>query len=63
MRRAYGAEDRRDAVRLDQPVLDLGCRGHSDRLFKRDFAGEMMDRHPQLQLIDYGFAYETTGIV
>jgi spore coat polysaccharide biosynthesis protein SpsF len=32
-------------------------RGHSDRLFKRDFVGEMMERHPQLQLIDYGFAY------
>lgn len=32
-------------------------RGHSDRLFKRDFAGEMMDRHPQLKLMDYGFAY------
>lgn len=32
-------------------------RGHSDRLFKRDFAGEIMDRHPELKLIDYGFAY------
>lgn len=32
-------------------------RGHSDRLFKRDFAGEIMDRHPQMQLVDYGFAY------
>jgi spore coat polysaccharide biosynthesis protein SpsF len=32
-------------------------RGHNDRLFKRDFAGEIMDRHPQLQLVDYGFAY------
>lgn len=32
-------------------------RGHSDRLFKRDFAGEIMDRHPELQLVDYGFAY------
>jgi pseudaminic acid biosynthesis-associated methylase len=32
-------------------------RGHSDRLFKRDFAGEIMDRHSQLKLIDYGFAY------
>lgn len=32
-------------------------RGHSDRLFKRDFAGELLDRHPQLKLIDYGFAY------
>jgi pseudaminic acid biosynthesis-associated methylase len=32
-------------------------RGHTDRLFKRDFAGEIMDRHPQLRLLDYGFAY------
>lgn len=32
-------------------------RGHSDRLFKRDFAGEIMERHPQLRLVDYGFAY------
>jgi len=32
-------------------------RGHSDRLFKRDFAGEIMDRHPQMKLVDYGFAY------
>lgn len=35
----------------------ISYRGHSDRLFKRDFAGEMMDRHSQLKLIDYGFAY------
>ena len=32
-------------------------RGHADRLFKRDFAGEMLDRYPDLQLMDYGFAY------
>jgi pseudaminic acid biosynthesis-associated methylase len=32
-------------------------RGHSERLFKRDFAGEIMDRHPQMKLVDYGFAY------
>lgn len=32
-------------------------RGQTDRLFKRDFAGEILERHPQLQLIDYGFAY------
>jgi len=31
-------------------------RGHDDVLFKRDFAGEMMDRLP-LALIDYGFIY------
>lgn len=35
----------------------ISYRGHDDRLFKRDFAGEIMDRHPQLQLLDYGFAY------
>ncbi len=32
-------------------------RGHTDRLFKRDFAGEIMDRHPRMALVDYGFAY------
>ncbi len=32
-------------------------RGHSNKLFKRDFAGEIMDRHPGLVLVDYGFAY------
>jgi pseudaminic acid biosynthesis-associated methylase len=35
----------------------ISYRGHSDKLFKRDFAGEIMDRHPDLVLIDYGFAY------
>jgi pseudaminic acid biosynthesis-associated methylase len=37
--------------------LAIPYRGHSNRLFKRDFAGEIMDRHPQLQLADYGFVY------
>lgn len=32
-------------------------RGHSDRLFKRDFAGEMLDEYRDLNLVDYGFAY------
>jgi pseudaminic acid biosynthesis-associated methylase len=31
-------------------------RGHSERLFKRDFAGELIDRH-SLTLVDYGFVY------
>jgi len=35
----------------------LEYRGHTNKLFKRDFAGEIMDRHPDLHLIDYGFAY------
>jgi pseudaminic acid biosynthesis-associated methylase len=38
------------------PVV-IPYRGHTDRLFKRDFAGEIMDRHQQMKLIDYGFAY------
>jgi pseudaminic acid biosynthesis-associated methylase len=33
-------------------------RGHSDRLFKRDFAGEILDMYPDLKLVDYGFSYK-----
>jgi spore coat polysaccharide biosynthesis protein SpsF len=32
-------------------------RGHVDRLFKRDFCGEILDRHDDLRLLEYGFAY------
>lgn len=35
----------------------ISYRGHADRLFKRDFAGEMMDKYPNLKVVDYGFAY------
>lgn len=35
----------------------LPYRGHADRLFKRDFAGEMLDRFDGLRLVDYGFCY------
>jgi pseudaminic acid biosynthesis-associated methylase len=35
----------------------ISYRGHTDRLFKRDFAGEIMDSYPEMQLVDYGFAY------
>jgi pseudaminic acid biosynthesis-associated methylase len=37
--------------------VSINYRGHTDRLFKRDFAGEIMDRHPTMQLLDYGFSY------
>ncbi|MBU0486136.1 MAG: pseudaminic acid biosynthesis-associated methylase [Proteobacteria bacterium] len=37
--------------------VSIPYRGHDDRLFKRDFAGEMMDLFPDLKLIDYGFVY------
>lgn len=37
--------------------VSIPYRGQKDRLFKRDFAGEIMDRHPLMELVDYGFAY------
>ena len=37
--------------------VEIEYRGHSERLFKRDFAGEMLDRYDDLQLVDYGFQY------
>lgn len=37
--------------------VGINYRGHKNRLFKRDFCGEMMDKHPDLTLIDYGFCY------
>jgi pseudaminic acid biosynthesis-associated methylase len=37
--------------------VDLDYRGHSGKLFKRDFAGEMLDKYDDLELVDYGFVY------
>ena len=37
--------------------VTITYRGHADRLFKRDFAGEMLDRFDDLRLVDYGFSY------
>lgn len=37
--------------------VSVPYRGHADRLFKRDFAGEVLDTFPKLRLVDYGFAY------
>ena len=37
--------------------VEVPYRGHSNRLFKRDFAGELLDRYADLHLVDYGFAY------
>lgn len=38
--------------------VTVNYRGHADRLFKRDFAGEMLDTYSDLDLVDYGFAYK-----
>ncbi|TGM60702.1 pseudaminic acid biosynthesis-associated methylase [Leptospira vanthielii] len=37
--------------------VSIPYRGHEDRLFKRDFAGEMLSKFDNLELRDYGFAY------
>jgi pseudaminic acid biosynthesis-associated methylase len=37
--------------------VEVNYRGHSNRLFKRDFAGEMLEQFSDLKLIDYGFVY------
>ena len=37
--------------------VTINYRGHEGKLFKRDFAGEIIDQHPGLSLIDYGFSY------
>jgi len=37
--------------------VEVEYRGNKSKLFKRDFAGDMMDRYPDLTLLDYGFIY------
>lgn len=37
--------------------IAISYRGHADRLFKRDFAGEMLEMYSDLKLVDYGFCY------
>jgi pseudaminic acid biosynthesis-associated methylase len=38
------------------PVM-IPYRGHENRLFKRDFAGELLDKYSDLRIVDYGFLY------
>ena len=37
--------------------MGIDYRGHSDKLFKRDFAGEILDKYPEMKLKSYGFRY------
>lgn len=37
--------------------ISISYRGHENKLFKRDFAGEMLTKYPDLELNDYGFCY------
>ena len=38
--------------------VEISYRGHSDKLYKRDFCGELLEKFSDLELIDYGFAYK-----
>jgi pseudaminic acid biosynthesis-associated methylase len=38
--------------------ISVSYRGHEDRLFKRDFAGDILKKYPDLKLVDYGFVYK-----
>jgi spore coat polysaccharide biosynthesis protein SpsF len=35
----------------------INYRGKTEKLFKRDFAGELLERFSDLKLVDYGFVY------
>ncbi|GAB6087505.1 hypothetical protein JCM11672_27770 [Alkaliphilus crotonatoxidans] len=37
--------------------VSVAYRGHENKLFKRDFAGEMLKKYKDLRLIKYGFVY------
>ena len=37
--------------------VEVRYRGHARRLFKRDFAGEFLDKYPDCKLVEYGFQY------
>ena len=37
--------------------VEVTYRGHGGRLFKRDFAGDLLDKFKDLRLRDYGFVY------
>lgn len=37
--------------------VEVKYRGNEGKLFKRDFAGEIMDKYENLELVDYGFSY------
>ncbi len=37
--------------------VEVEYRGHAGKLWKRDFAGELLDTYKDLKLVDYGFRY------
>lgn len=45
-----------------QNPVEVIYRGHSAKLFKRDFAGDMLNRFPALSLAGYGFVYQNDPV-
>jgi len=43
--------------------VTIPYRGHKNKLFKRDFAQDMLKKFPDLQLVDYGFFYHLDPLV
>lgn len=37
--------------------IEIEYQGQMGLLWKRDFAGDMLDKYPDLRLVDYGFVY------
>jgi pseudaminic acid biosynthesis-associated methylase len=37
--------------------VEVPYRGHSGKLFKRDFAGDMLDKYSDLRVLDYGMVW------
>lgn len=37
--------------------ITIEYRGEKNKLFKRDFVGELLDKYKDLELVDYGFKY------
>lgn len=56
----YNASDRYILVceYYNPSPVEINYRGHSQRLFKRDFCGEMLETYSDLELVDYGFSYK-----
>ena len=42
--------------------VSISYRGYKEKLFKRDFCGELMEKYPELALKDYGFIYHRDSV-
>ena len=42
--------------------VEVNYRGNTGKLFKRDFAGEILNQYKDLKLVDYGFIYHRDNI-